>query len=94
MIVDAACVLADRQLELGDVPAALAAVDRGRVAAAADPKLAVRQIEALARLGDHDGVDQGVLALTRSLRADSRDLPDELAVRVQAAIQAPRRATS
>lgn len=86
VIVDAACVLADRALGLGDVDLARWAVSRGRLAAPEDDALAVREIQALAegRLGAD--LDHAIVTLTRRTRAAGRDLDPELARRVQLAI--------
>ena len=84
--------MADRSLDQADPQAALWAIEQGWRAAPADDQLAVRRIDALASLGRVDDLNHAVMSLTRALRADSRDLPTDLARRVQAATQSPRRA--
>ena len=87
MIVDAACVLADRSLSQRDPDTALWAVQRGRLAAA-DDALAVREIQALAMAGRLPEAERAVLALNRATRAGGRDLAPEDARRVQEALRA------
>lgn len=89
MIVDAACVLADRALTKGDVEGALWAVGRGRLAQA-DDALAVREIHALSLAGRQDEAERAVVALNRAARAAGRDLAPEHAQRVQAALRSAR----
>ena len=86
MIVDAASVLADRAIEHDDPDLALWAVARGRLAAPEDDQLRVRAIHAFAVAARAAELDREVLALNRSVRAAGRDLPVELAHRVQLAI--------
>ncbi|MDO5675926.1 MAG: LysM peptidoglycan-binding domain-containing protein [Propionibacteriaceae bacterium] len=92
MIVDAACVLADRCLAQGDLTLALWAVHQGRMGAPFDDALSVREIEALRMAGRHSDVDHAVVRLNRMLRAEGRDLEPALAARVQEAMMRPRRA--
>lgn len=93
MIVDAACVLADRALALGDLDGALWAISQGRLGAPFDDALAVRNVEALRLAGRHDEADHAVVRLNRTLRADGRDLKPALALRIQSSLRsaAPRR---
>lgn len=92
MIVDAACVLADRALERADVDLALWAVGRGRLAAPDDDELAAREILAHARAGRWAEADRATLRLTRAARAAGRDLAPALARRIQLALHsAPAR---
>lgn len=86
MIVDAACVLADRSLDRGDAAAALWAVRRGRTAAPADDALAAREILALALAGRSSEAGSAAVTLTRAARAEGRDLAPDLARRVQLAL--------
>lgn len=90
MIVDAACVLADRALDRDDHASALWAVSRGRLAAPEDDALSVREIQALALAGRRSEVDEAVLALNRNLRSLSRDLAADDALRIQSAIELAR----
>ena len=77
MIVDAACVLADRALDRQEAEAALWAVRRGRLAAPCDDGLAAREILALALAGRSAEASGVAVALTRAARAEGRDLaPD------------------
>ena len=85
-VVDAACVLADRALEHDDQEMALWAVGRARLASPESDLLAVREIDALAAAGRHDELQRAIVALNRSTRSTGRDLPVELARRVQRAI--------
>ncbi|MHA6523291.1 LysM peptidoglycan-binding domain-containing protein [Tessaracoccus sp. G1721] len=89
MIVDAACVLADRALDRQEAQAALWAVRRGRLAAPASDALAAREILALALAGRSTEAAGVAVALTRSARAEGRDLAPDLARRIQAALHAP-----
>ncbi|MFD0866174.1 LysM peptidoglycan-binding domain-containing protein, partial [Tessaracoccus lubricantis] len=91
MIVDAACVLAERSLKYGDPETAMWAIERGRIGAPDDDVLAVLEIETLARLGRASDADHAVLMLNRALRNEGRDLEASLAVRVQGVIQTPAR---
>lgn len=86
MIVDAACVLADRAIDHEDVDTALWAVGRGRLAAPESDLLSIREIHALAVAHRQPQMDRAILTLNRSVRADGRDLDPELARRVQLAI--------
>lgn len=86
MIVDAASVLADRAIEHDDPDLALWAIGRGRLAAPDDDKLSVRAIHAHAVAGRTGEMERAVVALNRSTRTAGRDLPPELARRVQFAI--------
>ncbi|WP_145952861.1 bacterial transcriptional activator domain-containing protein [Tessaracoccus aquimaris] len=92
MIVDAASVLADRAIDQRDPDLALWAVARGRLAAPEDDELSVREIHALAIAGRRSDLERAVVALNRTVRATNRDLPQNLARRVQLAIHlsAPR----
>lgn len=92
MIVDAASVLADRAIDQRDPDLALWAVARGRLAAQEDDELSVREIHALAIAGRRSDLERAVVALNRTVRATNRDLPQNLARRVQLAIHlsAPR----
>lgn len=86
MITDAAALLADRCLELADVEGAQWALERGIAAAGQDETLASRHIMTLSLLGDRSGVDRAVRALTRTARAEGRDLLPETARRIQLAL--------
>ena len=83
MIVDAACVLADRALNHDDPDTALWAVERGRMGAPFDDSLAVREIEALHCVGDQAEAERATIRLNRTLRAEGRDLEPALATRAQ-----------
>lgn len=87
MIVDAACVLADRAIDHGDQVTALWAVGRGRLAAPDDESLGAREIHALALAGRRPELERAVVVLTRSARAEGRDLDPEVARRIQHAIR-------
>ncbi|MHA7861680.1 LysM peptidoglycan-binding domain-containing protein [Tessaracoccus sp. Y36] len=91
MIVDAACVLADRSLDQGDLETAMWAIARGRLGSPSDDALAVREIEALLRAGSQADAEHAVVRLNRALRAEGRDLEPALAIRVQDAMQTPAR---
>lgn len=92
MIVDAACLLADRSLDRGDADLALWAVGRGRLAAPSADELAAREILAHAWAGRWAEADRAALRLTRSARSQGRDLAPELARRIQLALHgAPAR---
>lgn len=86
MIVDAACVLADRAIEHSDTNMALWAVGRGRLASPESDLLSVREIHALAAAGRRPQLERAIVVLNRSIRAAGRDLDPELARRVQYAI--------
>lgn len=87
MIVDAACVLADRSLSQGDLDTALWAIAQGRLGAPLDDALAVREVEALAQAGRRADAEHAVVRLNRSLRADGRDLEPSLAIRIQESLR-------
>jgi nucleoid-associated protein YgaU len=89
MIVDAACVLADRALDRQEAEAALWAVRRGRLAAPGDDGLAAREILALALAGRSAEASGVAVALTRAARAEGRDLAPDLSRRIQAALHSP-----
>ena len=89
MIVDAACVLADRALDRQEAQAALWAVRRGRLAAPGSDALAAREILALALAGRSSEAAGVAVALTRSTKAEGRDLAPDLARRIQAALHSP-----
>nr|WP_255436493.1 LysM peptidoglycan-binding domain-containing protein [Tessaracoccus sp. MC1756] len=91
MIVDAACVLADRSLDQGDLETTRWAIARGRLGSPSDDALAVREIEALLRAGSQADAEHAVVRLNRALRAEGRDLEPALAIRVQDAMQTPAR---
>ncbi|MBB1517244.1 LysM peptidoglycan-binding domain-containing protein [Tessaracoccus sp. MC1679] len=89
MVVDAASVLADRALERSAAEAALWAVRRGRLAAPSNDALASREILALALAGRSSEANGAAVALTRTARAEGRDLAPDLSRRIQAALHAP-----
>ena len=89
MVVDAAGVLADRALDRGAAEAALWAVRRGRLAAPSNDALASREILALALAGRSSEANGAAVALTRTARAEGRDLAPDLSRRIQAALHAP-----
>lgn len=93
MIVDTACVLADRALLQADPETALWAVSRGRLGAPVNDALSVREIEALRLAGRREDAGRAVVGLNRTLRAEGRDLDPALAARVQDSLR-PRRASA
>lgn len=86
MIVDAACVLADRAIGHDDPDSALWAVRRGRLAAPDADQLMAREIHALAIAGRRVDTERAIVALNRTTREAGRDLPPDVAQRVQQAI--------
>lgn len=87
MIVDAACVLADRALAHNNLTEASWAINQGLLGAPSDDALAVRKIECSALSGNQAETEHAVVRLNRSLRVEGRDLEPALALRIQAALR-------
>ena len=78
-----------RALDRQEAQAALWAVRRGRLAAPGSDALAAREILALALAGRSSEAAGVAVALTRSTKAEGRDLAPDLARRIQAALHSP-----
>ena len=86
MIVDAAVVLAERCLARRDLAAAEWALGQGALAGPDSEALTARRILLRATQGDRTAVDQEVLQLTRTARAEGRDLTETTVRIIQKAL--------